>query len=185
MVNSGILVMLHITLSDVICDRMMLNLSAIVMLTAGVLSSASSTPPRNLWSASTSWCRYRVPLCSWSLSRSGHWQREVRADDQQQWWRPRDGYGAVRGSDRGQPLAQLQLPQKRLKSSIVGAWQSVQKALRNEIQIEIWKPKLKVKSYQKQSNMTGLPTLFQPLPAKPPHAVLEEDQVEEIFRGGR
>ena len=44
-----------------------------------------------------------------------------------------DGYGAVRGSDRGQPLAQLQLPQKRLKSSIVGAWQSVQKALRNEI----------------------------------------------------
>ena len=40
MVNSGILVMLHITLSDVICDRMMLNLSAIVMLTAGVLSSA-------------------------------------------------------------------------------------------------------------------------------------------------
>ena len=38
MVNSGILVMLHITLSDVICERMMLNLSAIVMLTAGVLS---------------------------------------------------------------------------------------------------------------------------------------------------
>ena len=76
---------------------------------------------------------YRAPLCSWSLSRSGHWQREVRADDQQQWWRPRDGYGAVRGSDRGQSLAQLQLPLKRLKSSIVGAWQSVQKALRNEI----------------------------------------------------
>ena len=68
------------------------------MLTAGVFSSASSTPPRNLWSASTFWCRYRVPLCSWSLSRSGHWQREVRADDQQQWWRPRDGYGAVRDS---------------------------------------------------------------------------------------
>ena len=36
-----------------------------------------------------------------------------------------------------QSLAQLQLSLKRLKSSIVGAWQSVQKALRNEIQIEI------------------------------------------------
>ena len=44
MVNSGILVMLHITLSDVICDRMMLNLSAIVMLTAGVLSIPHTTP---------------------------------------------------------------------------------------------------------------------------------------------
>ena len=44
MVNSGILVMLHITLSDVICDRMMLNLSAIVMLTAGVLSILHTTP---------------------------------------------------------------------------------------------------------------------------------------------
>ena len=33
--------------------------------------------------------------------------------------------------------------------------------------------------------MTGLPTLFQPLPAKPPLAVLEEDQVVEIFRGER
>ena len=43
----------------------------------------------------------------------------------------------VQSSDRGETLAQLQLPQKRLKSSIVGAWQSVQKALRNEIQIEI------------------------------------------------
>ena len=44
MVNSGILVMLHITLSDVICERMMLNLSAIVMLTAGVLSILHTTP---------------------------------------------------------------------------------------------------------------------------------------------
>ena len=44
MVNSGILVMLYITLSDVICDRMMLNLSAIVMLTAGVLSILHTTP---------------------------------------------------------------------------------------------------------------------------------------------
>ena len=44
MVNSGILVMLHITLSDVICDRMMLNLSAILMLTAGVLSILHTTP---------------------------------------------------------------------------------------------------------------------------------------------
>ena len=43
----------------------------------------------------------------------------------------------VQSSDRGQSLAQLQLPQKRLKSSIVGAWQSVQKALRNDFQIEI------------------------------------------------
>ena len=44
MVNSGILVMLHITLSDVICERMMLNLSAILMLTAGVLSIFHTTP---------------------------------------------------------------------------------------------------------------------------------------------
>ena len=44
MVNSGILVMLHITLSDVICERMMLNLSAIVMLTAGVLSILHTAP---------------------------------------------------------------------------------------------------------------------------------------------
>ena len=44
MVNSGILVMLHITLSDVICERMMLNLSAILMLTAGVLSILHTTP---------------------------------------------------------------------------------------------------------------------------------------------
>ena len=38
MVDSGILVMLYITLSDVMCERMMLNLSAIVMLTASDLS---------------------------------------------------------------------------------------------------------------------------------------------------
>ena len=44
MVNSGILVMLHITLSDVICERMMLNLTAILMLTAGVLSILHTTP---------------------------------------------------------------------------------------------------------------------------------------------
>ena len=36
--------MLHIALSDVICERMMLNLSAIVMLTAGVLSILHTTP---------------------------------------------------------------------------------------------------------------------------------------------
>ena len=49
----------------------------------------------------------------------------------------------ISSSDGGPVMAmeqfviQLQLPQKRLKSSIVGAWQSVQKSLRNEIQIEI------------------------------------------------
>ena len=36
--------MLHIALSDVICERMMLNLSAILMLTAGVLSILHTTP---------------------------------------------------------------------------------------------------------------------------------------------
>ena len=36
--------MLHIALSDVICERMMLNLSAIVMLTAGVFSILHTTP---------------------------------------------------------------------------------------------------------------------------------------------
>ena len=44
MVNFGILVMLNIALSDVICERMMLNLSAVVMLTAGVLSILHTTP---------------------------------------------------------------------------------------------------------------------------------------------
>ena len=44
MVNSGVLVMLHIALSDVICERMMLNLSAIVLLTADVLSILHTTP---------------------------------------------------------------------------------------------------------------------------------------------
>ena len=37
--------MLHIALSDVICERMMLNLSAIVMLTAGALSILGTHHP--------------------------------------------------------------------------------------------------------------------------------------------
>ena len=82
MVDSGILVMLYITLSDVICERMMLNLSAIVMLTAGVLSILRThhpgicdqlPPPPGAGIGSHSGSDH--------LSRSGHWQREVRADD--------------------------------------------------------------------------------------------------------
>ena len=37
--------MLYITLSDVMCERMMLNLSAIVMLTAGALSILGTHHP--------------------------------------------------------------------------------------------------------------------------------------------
>ena len=65
---------------------------------------------------------------------------------------------------------------KRLQSSIVEAWQSLQKAMRNEIQIEVVRPKLKTKTYKKQIDENDWITSIPPTPA-----VLEEDQVEEVF----
>ena len=65
---------------------------------------------------------------------------------------------------------------KRLQSSIVEAWQSLQKAMRNEIQIEVVRPKLKTKTYKKQIDEDDWITSIPPTPA-----VLAEDQVEEVF----
>ena len=65
---------------------------------------------------------------------------------------------------------------KRLQSSIVEAWQSLQKAMRNEIQIEVVRPKLKTKTYKKQIDENDWITSIPPTPA-----VLAEDQVEEVF----
>ena len=84
MVDSGILVMLYITLSDVMCERMMLNLSAIVMLTAGVLSILRTHHPGICDQLPPPGAGIGSHSGSDHLSRSGHWQREVRADDQQQ-----------------------------------------------------------------------------------------------------
>ena len=61
---------------------------------------------------------------------------------------------------------------KRLQSSIVEAWQSLQKAMRNETQIEVVRPKLKTKQIDEDDCITSIP---------PTPAVLEEDQVEDVF----
>ena len=75
-----------------------------------------------------------------------------------------------------------------MKSSIVGAWKGLQKALRNVIQIfqiEISRPKLNFKSYKKQiEEYDGFADTMSTSAseAAPAPAVLEEDQVEEVFR---